>query len=165
MRSALVSARSLSCAMLLSMLPIVAFAQDKPIQQRMTQEEFKAAGLDKLSASELANLNQWLSGTLQVAKETAKADAEKSVKQRVQGFFDFDGKKEPIKSRIVGEFRGFAQGRVFTLENGQQWEITESAELNVRVNNPEVEMRPGMLNTWWMLVGKYNTRAKARRVK
>ena len=165
MRSALVSARLLSCAMLLSLLPVVAFAQAKPIQQRMSTAEFKAAGLDKLSAAELENLNRWLSGTLQVEKAEATAAAEKSVKQRVQGFFDFDGRKEPVKSRLVGEFRGFAPGRVFTLENGQQWEVTESAELNARVMNPEVEMRPGVLNTWWMLVGKYNTRAKVRRVK
>lgn len=165
MRSAPVSLRLLTCAVLLSFAPMLALAQDAPIQQRMTPEEFKAAGLDKLSAAELANLNKWLNGTLKVEAQKATAAAERSVKDRVQGFFDFDGNKEPVKSRLIGEFRGFTKGRVYKLENGQEWEVTEAPELNVRVTNPEVEMRPGVLNTWWMIVGKYNTRAKARRVK
>src|SRR5579859_3979061 len=33
-----------------------------PLQQRMSPEEFKAAGLDKLSPDELKNLDGWLSG-------------------------------------------------------------------------------------------------------
>jgi len=30
------------------------------LEERMTDEEFRAAGLDRLSAEELANLNAWL---------------------------------------------------------------------------------------------------------
>ena len=165
MRRAPVFVRMLTFAMLLSAVPMMAAAQDAPIQQRMSQEEFKAAGLDKLSAAELANLNRWLNGTLKIEAEKATVAAERSVKDKVQGFLDFGGNKEPVKSRLVGEFRGFAKGRVYKLENGQEWEVTEAPELNARVTNPEVELRPGLMNTWWMLVGKYNTRAKARRVK
>jgi len=45
-------------------LPVAAFAADQyvPLQQRMSPEEFKAAGLDKLSPDELKNLDNWLSG-------------------------------------------------------------------------------------------------------
>ena len=45
-------------------IPLAATAADPyvPLQQRMTPEEFKAAGLDKLSPSELKNLDAWLSG-------------------------------------------------------------------------------------------------------
>ena len=41
-----------------SLTPTTAAAQtaDAPIEQRMSADEFKAAGLDKLSAAELANL-------------------------------------------------------------------------------------------------------------
>lgn len=170
MRSVILSARWFTCALLLSLLPLTALAQtppagDPPIQQRMSPEEFKAAGLDKLSADELANLNRWLNGTLKVESEKATAAAERTLKDKAHGFFDFGGKKEPIKSRLVGEFRGFADGRVYRLENGQEWEQIEAAELHAKLSNPEVEMRPGVLNTWWMLVGKYNTRAKVRRIK
>ena len=52
------------------------FAQQRdgtPIEQQMTAEEFKAAGLDKLSAEELARLNGWLNRT--VIQESRKAAA------------------------------------------------------------------------------------------
>jgi hypothetical protein len=46
-------------------------ASSAPIEQQMTPEQFKAAGLDKLSAAELANLNAWLNHT--IVAETSKA--------------------------------------------------------------------------------------------
>ena len=42
------------------------------IQQIMTPEEFKAAGLNKLSPDELAKLNAWIQGYRQVAEQKAE---------------------------------------------------------------------------------------------
>jgi len=56
------------------------------IQQMMTPEEFKAAGLSKLSPDELEKLDAWLQGYRQVTeqtaekKATAKASAESHAK-------------------------------------------------------------------------------------
>lgn len=86
------------------------------LQSQMSAEQFKAAGLDKLSASELAALNNWLQG--KVAKEAAVVveQAKEAGRQEIivknRGFFDF-GSKEPIESSIVGEFKGFSKGRVY----------------------------------------------------
>lgn len=140
-------------------------AADQPIEQRMSADEFRAAGLNKLTPTELAALNQWLNGTLKVETAKATQSALQTAKAKAQGFFDFDGKRESIHARLVGDFRGFSQGRVYKLDNGQEWEQTESSELHVRLTNPKVEMRPGILNSWWMIVEGYNTRAKVRRVK
>lgn len=150
-----------------SLTPTTAAAQtaDAPIEQRMSADEFKAAGLDKLSAAELANLNRWLNGTLKTETAKATQSAIAVAKQKAQGFFDFDGNRESIRSTIVGDFRGFSNGRVYKLANGQEWEQVESAELNVRKANPGVELRPGIMNSWWMLIDGYNTRAKVRRIK
>src|SRR3546814_1781912 len=54
-------------------LPVFAqsTAAQPPIEQAMTAEQCKAAGLDKLSPEELANLNTWLDRT--ITTETAKA--------------------------------------------------------------------------------------------
>lgn len=139
------------------------------LQQQMTPAEFKAAGLDKLSAQELAALNDWLQG--KVASETATAleQAKEEGRQEVivknRGFFDF-GSKEPIESTLVGEFTGFAKGRRYVLANGQEWEQTEAASLSgVRLSDPEVKIVPGIMGVWYLQVGKYNTKAKVRRVK
>ncbi len=45
------------------------------IQQAMTPEEFKAAGLNKLSSQELERLNAWLQGYREVAEKTAEKQA------------------------------------------------------------------------------------------
>jgi hypothetical protein len=43
------------------------------LQQQMSPTEFKAAGLDKLSAQELATLNRWLQGKVEAATTQAVA--------------------------------------------------------------------------------------------
>ena len=145
--------------------PLAAFAQDASNDARfadlrasMTAEEFKAAGLDKLSDAELSALSAWLTRKVgaetaraveQVRQETqtavaqAQADTRKQVEQENRGFFDF-GSDEPIKSTLAGEFRGFAKGNRYTLANGQVWEQIEAASLSgVRKTNPAVTIKPG----------------------
>ena len=159
----LVSALLLGCA-----LPALAqtAATQPPIEQAMTADQFKAAGLDKLSAGELANLNAWLNRTITTETTRAAKQAKEKVETENRGFFNF-GSDEPIKSRIVGEFRGFGNGRSYTLENGQVWRQTDNASLaGVRVTDPEVQIKPSMFgNAWYMRVGNYNTNAKVERVK
>ncbi|MDR6843051.1 hypothetical protein [Pseudoxanthomonas sacheonensis] len=143
--------------------------QTANVEQQMSADEFKAAGLDKLSAQELAALNAWLQRkvaqeTAKVA-ETAKEEGRKEVKEKNRGFFDF-GSAEPIVSSIAGEFNGFAKGRRYTLENGQVWEQIEPASLaGVRKTNPKVRITPGLFNNWYMKLDGYNTMAKVRRVE
>lgn len=61
------------------------------LQSQMSAEQFKAAGLDKLDAGELAALNDWLQG--KVAKEAAVVveQAKEAGRQEVivknRGFF------------------------------------------------------------------------------
>jgi len=153
----------LAFALCLCWLP--AFAQDA-IERRMTPEQFKAAGLDKLSADELAHLNAWLNGTIEAETSKAAVQAKKKVEDDNRGFFNF-GSAEPVLSRIDGEFRGFAQGRRYALANGQQWRQVDAATLaGVRLTAPDVRITPGMVgNAWYMSIAGYNTRAKVERVK
>jgi len=140
------------------------------LQQAMSEAEFKAAGLDKLSPSELAALNAWLQRKVvqetEVAVAAAKETTRKEVERENRGFFDF-GTKEPIESAIAGEFKGFAQGRQYTLENGQVWEQIEPASLaGVRKTNPAVSIKPSNFgNKWFMQIKGYNTAAPVRRIK
>jgi len=167
--------------------PLFAFAQDAATDARfanlrasMTPEEFKAAGLDKLSDAELSALSAWLNRKVgaetaraveQVRQETqtavaqAQVDTRKQVEQENRGFFDF-GSDEPITSTLVGEFKGFSKGNRYTLANGQVWEQIEAATLaGVRKSNPDVSIKPGLFNNWFLRIGGYNTPAKVRRVK
>lgn len=150
--------------------PLTADAQaastQPPIEQQMTPEQFRAAGLDRLTPEQLANLNAWLNRTLVVETQKAAAQAKQKVEDDSRGFLSF-GSSEPISSRVAGEFRGFAQGRRYVLANGQEWEQMDAATLaGVRLAEPEVKITPSVVgNAWYMQVGKYGTRAKVRRIK
>ena len=141
-------------------------ASSAPIEQQMTPEQFKAAGLDKLSAAELANLNAWLNHTIVTETTKAAEVAAQKVKTENRGFFDF-GSEEPINGRLAGEFRGFSKGRTYTLEDGQVWQQIDDTQMSVRpLASPDVRIKPAMVgNSWYIAVGKYNTRAQVKRIK
>jgi hypothetical protein len=162
------SLRSLAVAFLLACIAPVALAQTAlpAIEKQMTPEEFKAAGLDKLSAGELARLNAWLGRTLGTETAKAAAEAKQKVEHESRGFFDF-GSEEPIVAHIAGEFRSFGKGKSYTLDNGQVWQQIDDAEMAVRpMTDPEVNIKPAMTgNSWYMAVGKYHSRAQVKRIK
>lgn len=151
-------------------LPLGASAQDAVgsprIEQQMTSEQFRAAGLDRLTPEQLANLNAWLNRTLVVETQKAATQAKKKVEDESRGFLSF-GSSEPIVSRLNGEFRGFGRGQRYVLANGQTWEQVDAASLaGVRLTDPEVRIKPSVVgNAWYLQVGKYGTRAKVQRIK
>jgi len=147
------------------------------LQQQMTPAEFKAAGLDKLSAAELAALNGWLQGKVaavtagvreqvrEEVREEAREEGRQEVIVKNRGFFDF-GSKEPIVSTLQGEFRGFGKGRRYVLANKQEWEQTDDVTLaGVRRTDPEVSISPGVMGVWYLQLKGVNTKAKVQRVK
>lgn len=173
MRASMKSLRMFFVLVALAFAPLAWGQQSPPltanVEQQMSAEQFKAAGLDKLSPQELAALNAWLQH--KVVQETAKAveiakeEGRKEVVDKSRGFFDF-GTAEPIESNIVGEFKGFSNGKKYTLANGQVWEQVEPATLaGVRKTDPKVSIKPGIFNSWFLKIEGYNTSAKVRRIK
>ena len=168
--------RLLACAAVLLSLSAPALAQrvvPGDLQQQMSPAEFKAAGLDKLNAAELATLNRWLQGKVEAAtteavaavREEAREDGRQDVIVKNRGFFDF-GSNEPISGVLQGEFRGFGKGRVYVLDNGQQWEQTDATSISgVRKQSPKVSISPGVMGVWYLKVEGVNTQPKVRRTK
>lgn len=156
-------------------LPVTVQAQEpaaalQPIQQQMSAEEFKAAGLDKLSTDELAQLNRWLGRTISAettaAATAAAAAAKKKVEDDNRGFLTF-GSTEPVTGQMTSEFKGFGKGRRYTLDNGQVWEQVDEATLvGARNTHPKVVIKPSLVgNTWYLTVEGYNRHAKVKRVE
>ncbi len=165
-RLPLLSIRMLAFVVLLACAPTAFGQTSSAIEKQMSPTEFKAAGLDKLNADELAHLNVWLGRTIETQSAKVAADTKKMVEHENRGFFDF-GSQEPITGHMNGEFRGFAKNRIYTLDNGQVWQQIDDAELQgIRLANPDVNIKPAMMgNTWYMAVSHYNTRAQVKRVK
>jgi hypothetical protein len=82
------------------------------IQQIMTPEEFKAAGLNKLSPEELARLNAWLQGYRQVTEQAAEKKATARASRT---------KLDVLVSRVDGTFTGLTGGTIIRLEDGTVW--------------------------------------------
>ncbi len=78
------------------------------IRDMMTPEEFKAAGLNKLSPEELQKLDAWLQGYRQATEKKATARAERS-------------KLDMLVSRVDGTFNGLTGKTVIRLEDGTVW--------------------------------------------
>lgn len=160
-------------SVVLAVASTCAFAQQEaiePLRDAMSDSEFKAAGLDKLSAAELAALDAWLQKRVgqQTAKvaEEAKEAGRQEVQKSTRGFLDF-GSAEPIVGTLAGEFRGFAKGRRYTLDNGQVWEQVDSASLSGVVRqNPGVKITPSRVgNNWYFRIDGYNSAASVRRIE
>jgi len=168
---------SVLIAALLATAPL--HAQDTRIEDRMSTAEFRAAGLDKLDASELARLNAFLAGGATGAAPGVAADAdvetriaqarEEGRREAVTGAAGLPAtaqSRAPIESTITGPFTGFASGRQYTLANGQVWRQIDGASLSgARGNDVAVRLRPGFMNVWWMKIDGYNTQAKVERVR
>lgn len=151
------------------LLPMASAALAQKIEQQMTYEQFKAAGLDQLTPEQLGHLNAWLEGRLKVetakAAEVAKAEVREETQQDRRGLFSSES-REPVTSQLSGSFNGFGKGRQFTLDNGQVWKQIDDASLSAQLSNPQVRITPSIMGgAWYLSVEGYNTRAKVQRVK
>ncbi len=183
--------RNIIFVFILSGLSVCVAAQPTqlaPIEQTMSIEQFQRAGLNKLSPAELAALNEWLrnqcphcdrsnsmpSTASPTPTVTTPANASAAAITAPPEPIDTRGleninrrSKEPIVSRILGEFRGWSsRGARFELENGQVWRsVDASSTLSVRLTDPTVKIRPGIASSWLLKVEGYNSSVRVKREK
>ena len=100
---------------------MVAFVQPAPaappemsgsIKEMMSPEEFKAAGLNKLSADEIQRLDAWLQGYRQVTEQAAEKKATARASRT---------KMDLIVSRVDGTFGGLTGRTIIRVEDGPGW--------------------------------------------
>jgi len=99
----------------------------KSIQELMTPDEFKAAGLDKLSEDELEHLDAWLQGYRATTEKKASAQAEEKASEEIKKATEQASKRAPkvlvnrVVSRVDGTFSGLTGRTVIKLEDGTVW--------------------------------------------
>jgi hypothetical protein len=155
----------LSIAIAISFTASVAVAADfSSVEEQMSAREFKDAGLDKLSAEELAALNAWIKNKRPATGQVYDRNADNKVRV---GFEDSES-RDVVVSNIIGEFNGWKGGTTFKLENGQIWQQSEGGELaGVKtMTNPKVTIRPALIgNSWKLQVEGYNSTIRVKRVQ
>lgn len=158
------------------------------IERRLTPEQLRETGLDRLTPAQLARLNQLLreeppaqaaapaaapattvapaAPAVAVAPAPATAApapapaAEPAASSRFIGLND-----EPIRSRLKGSVSAWEPGTVFALENGQQWKVLKgSVKLPRPIEAPEVVVVPGIAGRWFLQVDENYPKARVYRI-
>ena len=112
------------------------------LQDSMTAQEFKAAGLEKLSAEELKNLNGWLQGyrrtTETKATERAAAETTKKVTEEVtkKAKAEAHQKIDRVESRVDGAVPHLTGHSIIKLEDGTMW---KQANAEDRYASPPID--------------------------
>ncbi|MDJ0656810.1 MAG: hypothetical protein QNJ40_21795 [Xanthomonadales bacterium] len=158
------------------------------LEEQMTGEEFRQAGLEKLSKEELRFLNDWIRGKRMTAPTpppaapsapaaTASASVATTSPQPAsqqapapaapsgQGF-EYKRKRSTIVSRIDGPFEGWSGKTTFKLENGMVWQQAQGGRWGRRtVDSPEVRIEPKVGGSWRLYVEGSNRSVKVKRIK
>lgn len=141
-----------------------AAAEFSSLEEKMSTQEFQAAGLEKLSPEELAALNAWLQQRLAAGLSGGARPADEGF--RAYGFGGDSPDRTEFSSRISGEFSGWGPNSVFTLDNGQQWQVTDGSEFSIPPrSNPQVTIEPMMMGSWMLKVEGYNRGARVTRIR
>jgi len=137
-------------------------------------EEFRAAGLHKLTADELAKLEALIGNLGRTATPSATSSAAEKEKNpswfralvTLQEASNSSEAAEALESQIDGEYRGWSGKTLFRLQNGQVWQQNDST---TRVDStrlsPKVRIYPGMLGAYWMEIEGVKQRVKVKPVK
>lgn len=173
--------------LLLLLLAFTAHAQPPyvAIEQRLSAEELRATGLDRLSPEQLALLNRLLreeaatAAAAPMAAPAAPAAAAvpatpapapaPAAPARVQAPAQADSligfNDEPIRSRLKGTVSSWEPGTVFELENGQQWKVLKGAvTLPKPMQAPEILVVPGIAGRWFLQVDQNYPKARVYRI-
>lgn len=146
-------------------LPAHAAQDYVDIEKRLTPEQIKATGLDRLSGPQLELLNTLLRDDQRAAVETAVEASRDESERRVLGTWFGSKGVEPIASTARGEMRGWSRGTVFTLENGQRWRVVEGDYYAGKpFTDPKVLITPGKISGWYLKVEGHNPQAKVQRI-
>jgi len=163
--------RRLLAVALSAFVGVAAAADFQPIEERMSARDFRAAGLDKLSAEELANLNRWINGEeVRIVGSAPAAQGGSSEPVGVgfeKGMFDTPDGPDEVNSNIAGLFDGWTGKTTFELENGQTWRQMEPGRLVVGtpMQSPQVTIKRGFAGVWRIKVNGYNSQVKVERIK
>ena len=134
MRKPYLQIMAYAAVLVLSGVPGLSLAE-QGLRDKMTAEEFRAAGLDKLTAEELDYLSRWLTGrtpaaapAVPAAPSVSTAPSEPSASPEARfGREQIEREPEPdvpdqITAHLLGEFRGWNGNTIFRLDNGQVWQ-------------------------------------------
>lgn len=162
-RSALVRLTTTTCLLVIAAGWQPAWAQTEApkIEQRLTPEQMHETGLDTLSPTQLARLNEILQ--TQAAPEPAIGASRTGAERGADSYLGMDAK--PITTRLKGSISHWEPDTVFELENGQTWKVLKgSMKLRKPLEAPVVILVPGIAGRWFLQVDEDLPKARVYRI-
>jgi len=136
--------------LLTTSLSVIAAEGFSTLEEQMTGKEFDAAGLEKLSPQELAELNAWIrKHSLATLATTPAKTATVDTAASKEKDSDKDEERTTVTSKLIGTFNGWDGQTVFKLENGQIWAQKGKKKFHSEdIENPAITIEPGMFGVW-----------------
>ncbi len=70
-----------------------------------------------------------------------------------------------ITATVVGTIDGISQGKVFVLDNGQRWKVTDDRSYDYVGTNSPVKLDRNLIGSFWMRFTDGGPRFKVRRIQ
>jgi hypothetical protein len=145
------------------------------LEERMSSQEFKESGLDKLTSTQLGALNEWLRrhsvATLEnVNAPTPDGGMASGPKGDMRGFANQpkdDSLGKVINATIEGSFNGWvAKGTLFKLTNGMVWQQDEKDSFSIApIENAQVTIKKSMMGNWHLMVAGHSKKVEVIRIQ
>ena len=149
-----------------------ATAQDRfmPVEQRLNAAQLAEVGL---SPAQLQVLNRVLreaesAAPAAVAAQPAAALPAAPLPANVPApaAMHLGLEEGPVTARVVGDVVGWEPGTVFTLDNGQQWQVMKGQmKLRKTLQAPQIEVIPGIAGRWFLQVDEDLPKARVFRLR
>jgi len=137
--------------------------------KNLSEEQFRAAGLHKLTPAELAALEALIADQKAVAEPATPAKTGPKWFQAMVTLSEVADRPEAaeaLESQLVGEFSGWEGKAVFRLKNGQIWQQNDTSTRAERPRmEPKVRIFPGLLGAYWMEIEGIKQRVKVKPIK
>jgi len=124
------------------------------IEQRLDPQQLAEVGL---TPAQLQTLNR----LLREAEARAPVPAAPTPAPMFPGLDD-----GPIEAHVTGSVDGWQPGTVFTLDNGQQWQVLKG-EMKLKASraNPAIVVVPGIAGRWFLQVDEDLPKARVFRIR
>ncbi|HDS1038303.1 TPA: hypothetical protein QDZ42_001504 [Stenotrophomonas maltophilia] len=150
-----------------------ATAQDRfvPVEQRLSAAQLAEVGL---SPAQLQVLNRVLREAEAAAPASnpasapvaASAGAPLPANVPAPAAMHLGLEEGPVSARVVGDVAGWEPGTVFTLDNGQQWQVMKGQmKLRKTLQAPQIEVIPGIAGRWFLQVDEDLPKARVFRLR
>jgi hypothetical protein len=148
--------RVITGLLVLSAVPGFAWAEERfpGIESLMTEQEIQATGVERLTATEVKALDDWL------VRYTAKKAPELNVSnEEVRRVF-----LEDVETTIVGPFKGWRGDTIFRLANGEVWQQRYGKKFKTNLMDPKVILRRSWAGTYELYIVEEDRAIGVKRV-